>query len=134
MANPSERARPAGEQAVNAESRSHLRVYRWLGLLLAPAAVALSIMTPSALPETAPPQVVQPGAAIELSAATLQWINAASAKELADELPGIGPLYAERIATHRRLFGSIADARTLIDLGIPARVVQRLPAQVPSAQ
>lgn len=94
--------------------------------------MALAILTPSALPETAPPEVAQPSAAIELSAATLQWINAASAEELADELPGIGPLYAERIATHRRLFGSVTEARTLIDLGIPARVVQRLPAQAPS--
>lgn len=95
--------------------------------------MALAVLTPSALPEAAPLQVAQSPPAIELSAETLQWINAASAEELADELPGIGPLYAERITTHRRLFGSVTDARTLIDLGIPARVVQRLPAQAPSA-
>ena len=120
-------------QAAGAESRPHLRVYRWIGLLLAPAAVALALLTPSALPETAPPQVAPSPPAIELSAATLRWINAAPAEVLADELPGIGSLYAERIATHRRLFGPITEARTLIDLGIPARVVQRLPAHVPSA-
>lgn len=129
----SEHAQPADGQAVNSESRSHLRVYRWIGLLLAPAAVVLAVLTPSALPETAPPEVAQSPPAVEVSAATLQWINSASAEELADELPGIGPLYAERITTHRRLFGPITEARTLIDLGIPARVVQRLPAQAPSA-
>lgn len=134
MANTPEQAQPAGGRAANADSPSHLRVYRWIGLLLAPAAVALAILTPSALPESAPPQVAQSSAAIELSAATLQWINAASAEELADELPGIGPLYAERITTYRRLFGSITESRTLTDLGIPASVVQRLPAQAPSAQ
>ncbi len=120
-------------QAVDAESRPHARVYRWIGLLLAPAAVTLALLTPSALPETAPPQVAQSPSATELSTAVLQWINAASAEKLAAELPGIGPLYAERIATHRRIFGPIAEARTLIDLGIPARVVQQLPAQVPAA-
>ena len=119
-------------QAVNAGSRPHLRIYRWIGLLLAPAAVALAVLTPTAAPETAPPPAVPSSPAIELSAATLQWINVASAEELADELPGIGPLYAERITTYRRLFGSITEARTLIELGIPARVVQRLPAQAPS--
>jgi len=132
LANASEHAQPADGRAVSPESRPHLRVYRWIGLLLAPAAVALAILTPSVLPETAPPQVAQSPPAIELSASTLQWINAASAEELADELPGIGPLLAERIATHRRLFGAITEARTLIDLGIPERVVQRLPAQAPS--
>lgn len=131
MSNPSEHAQRADGQAVSAESRSHLKVYRWLGLLLAPAAVVLAVLTPSALPETAPREVAQSPPAVEVSAATLQWINSASAEELADELPGIGPLYAERITTHRRLFGSITEARTLIDLGIPARVVQRLPAQAP---
>lgn len=131
MVNTSEQAQPADGRAANADSRSHLRVYRWIGLLLVPAAVALAILTPSALPDIAPPEVAQSPPAVELSAATLQWINMASAEELADELPGIGPLYAERITTHRRLFGSITEARTLIDLGIPARVVQRLPAQAP---
>jgi DNA uptake protein ComE-like DNA-binding protein len=95
--------------------------------------VALALLTPSALPETAPLQDAPSPSAIEISTAVLQWINAASAEKLADELPGIGPLYAERIATHRRLFGSITEARTLIDLGIPAGVVERLPAQAPSA-
>ena len=133
MANAPEHAQPADGRAANAESRSHLRVYRWIGLLLAPAAVTLALLTPSALPEIAPPAVVQSPPAIELSAAALQWINAASADALADELPGIGPLYAERITTHRRLFGPITGARTLIDLGIPARVVQRIAAQGPTA-
>lgn len=120
-------------QAVDAESRSHVRVYRWIGLLFAPAAVALALLTPSALPETAPPQITPSPSAIELSTEVLEWINAASAEALADELPGIGSLYAERITTHRRLFGPITEARMLIDLGIPARVVERIPAQVPSA-
>ena len=120
-------------QAVDAEPRPHVRVYRWIGLLLAPAAVALALLTPNAPPKIDPPPSMQSPPAIELSTAALQWINAASADALADELPGIGPLYAERITTHRRLFGPITEARTLIDLGIPARVVQRFPAQAPSA-
>lgn len=119
--------------AVDTESRPHLRVYRWIGLILVPAVVALAVLTPGAQPETVSPEVAPSPLAIELSTATLQWINAATAEALADELPGIGPLYAERITTHRRLFGSITEARTLIDLGIPARVVQRLPVQVPAA-
>ena len=122
MANTSEQAQAVDGPAVDTESRPHLRVYRWIGLILVPAVVALALLTPSALPEDAPPQIAPSPLAIELSTATLQWINAATAEALADELP-----------THRRLFGSITEARTLIDLGIPARVVQRLPVQVPAA-
>ena len=93
--------------------------------------MVLAVLTPSALPEVDPPPAVQSPPGIELSTAALQWINAASADALADQLPGIGPLYAERITTHRRLFGPITEAQTLIDLGIPARVVDQLPSQVP---
>ena len=104
---------------------------RWVGLILAPAAVALALLTPSALPGFDSPPSAQSAPAIELPAAALQWINAASADALADQVPGIGPLYAERIATHRRLFGPITEAQTLIDLGIPARVLDQLRSQVP---
>ena len=82
------------------------------------------------------PSAVQSPPAVELSPSAvqsraLQWINTASVDELADRLPGIGPLYAERITTHRRLFGPVTEAQTLVDLGIPARVVEQLRSQVP---
>ena len=111
-------------------ARAQQRVYRWIGLLLAPAAVMLAVLTPSAMPAVNPPPAQQPTPAIQLPAVGVRWINAASAAELAQQIPGIGPLYAERITTHRRLFGPIADAQTLVDLGIPASVVERLASRV----
>ena len=111
-------------------SRAQPRVFRWIGLLLAPAAVALAVLTPSALPGVDPSPAPQPTPAVQLPAAGVRWINAASAAELARELPGIGPLYAERITTHRRLFGPITEAQMLVDLGIPASVVERLSSRV----
>lgn len=93
--------------------------------------MALALLTPSVLPGFDSPTAVPSPPAIELSAAALQWINAASADALADRVPGIGLFYAERITTHRRLFGPITEAQTLVDLGIPARVVERLRAQSP---
>ena len=131
MPNTSGQAPGSDDRLDRGESRSQLRVYRWLGVLLAPAAVALAVLTPSALPELAQPSAVQSPPAVELSARALQWINTASVDELADWLPGIGPLYAERITTHRRLFGPVTEAQTLVDLGIPARVVEQLRSQVP---
>ena len=82
------------------------------------------------MPDVNPPPAQQPTPAIQLPAVGVRWINAASAAELAQQIPGIGPLYAERITTHRRLFGPIADAQTLVDLGIPASVVERLASRV----
>ena len=131
MANPYGREQPADEQSISGESRPRPRVERWIGLILAPAAVALALLTPRVLPGLDSPPAVHSPPAIELSAAALQWINAASADALADQVPGIGPLYAERITTHRRLFGPITEARTLVDLGIPTHVVERLRSQVP---
>ena len=131
MANPSGREQPADGPSITGESRSRPRVDRWVALILAPAAVALALLTPSVLPGSDSPPAVPTPPAIELSAAALQWINAASADALADQVPGIGPLYAERITTHRRLFGPITEARTLVDLGIPPRVVERLRSEVP---
>jgi len=93
--------------------------------------LGLALLTPSVLPGIDAPPAEPSPPAIELSAAALQWINAASTDTLADQVPGIGPLYAERITTHRRLFGPITEARTLVDLGIPARVVERLRSEVP---
>lgn len=129
MANPSGREHPADGPSISGESRP--RVDGWVALILAPAAVALALLTPSVLPGFDSPPAEPSPPAIELSAAALQWINAASADVLADQVPGIGPLYAERITTYRRLFGPITEARTLVDLGIPARVVERLRSQVP---
>ncbi|MDE2991909.1 MAG: helix-hairpin-helix domain-containing protein [Chloroflexota bacterium] len=131
MANTSEHEQPADGQSVTGESPRPSRVYRWVGLVLAPAAVALALLTPGALPGFASPPAVQPPLGIEVSAAALQWINTASADALADQVTGIGPLYAERITTHRRLFGPITEAQTLVDLGIPARVVEQFRSQVP---
>ena len=131
MAKSSEQERRADGPSVGGESRRGPRVERWVGLILAPAAVALALLTPSAFPAFDSPPAVSSAPAIELPAAALQWINAASADALADQVPGIGPLYAERITTLRRLFGPITEAQTLIDLGIPARVVERLRSQLP---
>ncbi len=131
MASTSEQEEPADEPSGGGESRPRPRVERWVGLILAPAAVALALLTPSALPGFDSPPPVPSAPAIELSAAALQLINTASADVLADQVPGIGPLYAERITTHRRLFGPITEAQTLIDLGMPTRVVDQLRSQVP---
>ena len=53
-------------------------------------------------------------------------VNTLNADDLADQLPGIGPVYAARIVHARILFGSLHSAADLRALGIPDATVQRV--------
>ncbi len=100
---------------------------RWIGVALAPAAVTLALLTPA--PSTPFPATVERPIAAPASISTSDTtvdINALDAEELATSLPGIGQAYADRIVTHRRLFGPITSGEQLRELGIPDATVERV--------
>ena len=53
-------------------------------------------------------------------------VNALSADDLAAQLPGIGPVYAERIVYARTFFGPLRSAADLRALDIPNATIDRL--------
>ncbi len=108
--------------------RGELGSVRWIGAALAPAAVTLALLTPapSAPFPPAGERPIAAAAAVERTSAAAVDINALDAEALATSLPGIGQAYADRIVTHRRLFGPIASSDQLRQLGIPDATVKRV--------
>lgn len=100
---------------------------RWIALVLAPAALAIALATPS-LPPPLPVGAVsvQRAATVAAGGEGTVAVNTLSAGELAEALPGIGPSYADRIVMYRRLFGPIRSLETLVELGIPAGTVEQI--------
>ena len=107
--------------------RGELGSVRWIGAALAPAAVTLALLAPAPsapFPPAGERSIAAP--AVERTSAAAVDINALDAEALATLLPGIGQAYADRIVTHRRLFGPIASSDQLRQLGIPDATVKRV--------
>ncbi len=104
---------------------------RGLGLLAVTAAVAalvLSIMLAGtgATPDSAPTSTTTPVSSLVPQATGTVAINTLAADDLADRLPGIGPVYAARIVHARTFFGPLHSAADLHALGIPNTTVERV--------
>ena len=104
---------------------------RGLDLLAVTAAVAalvFSIMLAGtqATPDSAPTSTTTPVSSPVPQATGTVAINTLSADDLADRLPGIGPVYAARIVHARTFFGPLQSAADLRALGIPNATVERV--------
>jgi len=123
---------PAPQSAdLPSAEREHAASRRGLGLLAVTAAFAalvLSIMLAGtrALPQTAPSTMTTPVSSPYPEATGTVAVNTLSADDLADRLPGIGPVYAARIVHARTFFGPLQSAADLHALGIPNTTVERV--------
>ena len=110
------------------ETAAGLRGLRLLTVAAAAAALIFSILLAGAGPMVKPawtPATSAMPSPVSQARGTVA-VNTLEADELAEQLPGIGPVYAARIVHARTFFGPLRSAADLRALGIPDATVQRV--------